>query len=317
MGVLEVRGAARTGASVGPVRGTQSFVGTMTDCIRHPSLVGLEVLWRWVFWSMVLAKPAHSLYAIVLQVVTAFQTGGFPGLGHVLAPFPESLRAWVFGHATLLPVMWLLWIVLAAAGRGAVLRRIDGRLKPSLPAMMVLAGLRWGLWAAVVALWCGGVGLAIRGFVSGPQSLGAEPNWVPFCAVVIAGTLVLFVLWLGSTWIFPLAEIYRAEGVSLGGSLRAACRRNVLGGKLAEINLVMGIVKIALLVLAMVFSACPLPFESVETQGFLLTWTAAVALLYFVASDYFHVVRAVAFVHMREVFGAAPAAAQGGKSASY
>ena len=42
--------------------------------------------------------------------------------------------------------------------------------------------------------------------------------------------------------------------------------------KLVEINLVMGIVKIALMVLALVFSACPLPFESVATPEFLTWW---------------------------------------------
>jgi hypothetical protein len=32
-----------------PVRGTQSFVHTMSACWRRPSLTALEVLWRWGF----------------------------------------------------------------------------------------------------------------------------------------------------------------------------------------------------------------------------------------------------------------------------
>lgn len=62
-----------------------------------------------------------------------------------------------------------------------------------------------------------------------------------------------------------------------------------------EINLVMGIVKVALLVLALVFSACPLPFESVESPAFLMWWWIGVGVLYLVASAYFHVVRAAAY----------------------
>ncbi len=65
--------------------------------------------------------------------------------------------------------------------------------------------------------------------------------------------------------------------------------------KLIEINLVMGIVKVALVVLAMVFSACPLPFETVESQAFLACWWLGVGVLFLIASDYFHVVRAAAY----------------------
>ena len=63
-----------------------------------------------------------------------------------------------------------------------------------------------------------------------------------------------------------------------------------------EINLVMGIVKIALIVLAMVFSATPLPFQTVTTPEFLAWWWAGVAMLYLVGSDFFHVARLVAYL---------------------
>ncbi len=69
-------------------------------------------------------------------------------------------------------------------------------------------------------------------------------------------------------------------------------------GKLVEINLVMGIVKIALIVLAMVFSATPLPFESVTTPEFLMWWWAGVTVLYLLASDFFHVARQVAYLQL-------------------
>jgi hypothetical protein len=72
--------------------------------------------------------------------------------------------------------------------------------------------------------------------------------------------------------------------------------------KLAEINLVMGIVKIALLVLAMVFSAAPLPFVDELGQGALhVVWMAS-TLFFMVASDYFQVVRLKAFVEFWRIF---------------
>ena len=58
----------------------------------------------------------------------------------------------------------------------------------------------------------------------------------------------------------------------------------------------MGIIKLALIVLAMVFSATPLPFESVMQGSPLYIWWAGVSVLYLVASDFFQVARLVAFV---------------------
>jgi hypothetical protein len=63
-----------------------------------------------------------------------------------------------------------------------------------------------------------------------------------------------------------------------------------------EINLVMGIVTIMLLVLAMVFSAAPLPFSDQLGPAALHVVAAASAIFYLVASDYFQVVRLKSFV---------------------
>ena len=35
--------------AAGTVRGTQSFVHTLSECWRRPSLTALEVLWRWAY----------------------------------------------------------------------------------------------------------------------------------------------------------------------------------------------------------------------------------------------------------------------------
>ena len=78
----------------------------------------------------------------------------------------------------------------------------------------------------------------------------------------------------------------------------AAFRLGPLKSKLVEINLVMGIVKIALMVLALVFSATPLPFESAATPEFLWCWWIGVAVLYFIASDFFHVARLVGYLRL-------------------
>jgi hypothetical protein len=83
-----------------------------------------------------------------------------------------------------------------------------------------------------------------------------------------------------------------------GRSLASSFQLGPLKIKLIEINLVMGIVKIALIVLAMVFSASPLPFEKVASQEFLTWWWGGVTVLYFVGSDFFHVARLVAYLEL-------------------
>ena len=64
----------------------------------------------------------------------------------------------------------------------------------------------------------------------------------------------------------------------------------------------MGIVKLALIVLAMVLSAAPLPFSD-ELGPEALHWVAAAAVLFFcVASDYFQLVRLKGFIEFWRMF---------------
>jgi hypothetical protein len=72
--------------------------------------------------------------------------------------------------------------------------------------------------------------------------------------------------------------------------------------KLVEINLVMGIVKLALIVLAMVLSAAPLPFsDQLGTGALHVVWTVA-AIFFLIASDYFQVVRLKGFVEFWKMY---------------
>jgi hypothetical protein len=72
--------------------------------------------------------------------------------------------------------------------------------------------------------------------------------------------------------------------------------------KLVEINLVMGIVKLALLVLAMVFSSVLIPFADQIGAGTLHIEWIVVSIFYFVASDYFQVVRLKGFIEFWHTF---------------
>ncbi|SNS37356.1 hypothetical protein SAMN05421770_101707 [Granulicella rosea] len=308
-----------TAHSATPVRGTQSFVHTLSSCWSRPSLTGLEVLWRWVvgipaLWVSVtqvraillrhtdgtldparlgldrklLLDPVGALSADPLGVV-----GKFTGALGVVWPDLAHLAAW------LVPVLIVAFVVASSFGRTVVLRRADPLLHARPLTLMILQAIRTAALVGSFGVWFWLLMWAARVAIQSPIALGQEPNLVLYCAIVIVSTIVLFVLWAAVSWVFsvaPLLAMLRDLGPA--ASLRAGLRLGPLKGKLVEINLVMGIVKIALIVLAMVFSACPLPFETVETQEFLACWWAGVAVLYLLGSDFFHVARLVGYLSL-------------------
>jgi hypothetical protein len=287
-----------------PVRGTQSFVYTMAACWRRPSLTALEVLWRWAFGVPALAAVGYEAARILreapLDVGALRQMSMFDPMFAAstlsdagMRVLPRVLRVGEW----LGPLLLAAWVVVSAIGRTAVLRRVDARLHARVGAVMALQAVRVMALGGSFAVWFECVRWAVGVAVNGPIAAGHEPSLVLFSAMTIVATLGLFTLWAVLSWglsVAPLLVMLR--DVSAGTSLAEAFRLGPLRSKLVEINLVMGIVKIALIVLAMVLSACPLPFESVATPEFMEWWYAGVTLLFFVASDFFHVVRLAGYL---------------------
>jgi hypothetical protein len=275
------------------VRGTQSFVGVMAAVWKRPSLTGLELLWRWTFGVLALGSVwifAHN--AVVVWVLKARDIGPLLLRGQVVARGTTDVLA------NLWPLLGALavWGVFAGVGRGRVLRRWDRSLEARRGTTIALTVLRAFLYAGLVLLWFSLLIAIARRDVWTPLAGGLEPSYVPGFAMAVTTTLLLFVVWAAMSWILRIAPVLAmSRGLGPIASLRAAMQLGPLGAKLVEINLVMGIVKVGLVVLAMVFSSCPLPFETVESQTFLVCWWIGVGVLYLIASDYFHVVRAAAY----------------------
>ena len=201
------------------------------------------------------------------------------------------------------PVLLVAWVVASSVGRTVLLRRVDARLHARPGSLMVLQAVRMVALVGSFAVWFVCLRAAAQAVVNGPIAAGQEPNLVLYCAMVIVATLGMFTLWAVVSWVLALAPLLAMiRDLPPGASLAAALRVGPVRGKLVEINLVMGIVKIALMVLALVFSACPLPFESVATPGFMVWWYVGVTLLYLVASDMFHVVGLVSYLEMLRAY---------------
>jgi hypothetical protein len=211
-------------------------------------------------------------------------------------------------------VAWILPLAIAAAaiasglGRNAVLRRYNPQLPWRPAASIALQLLRiaalclcFAIWFAAIQ-WAGNYSLDVSTAGGSPYD-AAEPNLVLYCALVIVISLGIFSVWALLSWIFSIAPLLAIlENRSIADSLKRSLRLGPLTGKLVEINMVMGIVKLALIVLAMVFSATPLPFEDVVTGPALYAWWAFVTVLYLIASDFFQVARVAAFVELWKTY---------------
>jgi hypothetical protein len=309
--------------NAGPVRGAQSFVRTVSSCFKRPSLVALEVAWRWIYgipatalvlWQLrkiLLAATGGTLdparlgldRALLVDPVGALSAdplgaaGKFSAAIAVVTPDLSRLALW------LLPLLIVTWIVVSSLGRTLVLRRADPALHARPATLMLLQAIRMAALFCIFWVWFGAISWCGRYAVSDAIAAGTDPNLVLYCAMVIVLSLGMFTLWAFLSWFLSVAPLLAMLcNLGVGASLAAATRLGPLKTRLVEVNLVMGIVKIALIVLAMVFSATPLPFQDVTTPEFLAWWWAGVTLLYLLWSDFFHVARLVAYLNLWRAF---------------
>ena len=292
--------------STKPIRGTQSFLDTMARCWRRPSLLALELLWRWglgipalllffyegrrIYDSVSLAPTGIYQFSLQDPIVAAQIISA---VVDVLLPPARALAIW------LLPLLAVAWAFASGLGRMVVLRRYDPSLR-RVPLLMVsMQLLRIATLGGSLVAW-----FACLHWIARSSLGGEEPNLVGYFAKAIYLSLGIFTLWAICSWVFsaaPLIALLENKGIFASvsaalhfgsGSLRG------LRGKLVEINLVLGIVKLCLVVLAMVFSATLLPFQSELAPSVFYLWWIFISILYLAASDFFQVTRLVAFMDL-------------------
>jgi hypothetical protein len=290
-----------------PVRGTQLLVEHMGSVMRRPSLIAIELGWRWlvgipilyVYWEQAqrilsrfpLAASGFNSLDAQNPWVAAVQLAG---VWSYYQPHVLAVARW------LLPAAALAWIVVSGVGRNLVLMRMEPglRFRP-----LTLVGLE-AAWMALLVVTLGCWFRTVQWAAATHISAAGEPDLVGYAMWAIFLTLGFFTIWALASWALSIAPLLallerRSALSALAASLRLG---KPFTSKLAEINLVMGIVKIALLVLAMVFSAAPLPFAN-ELGGSAMSAAFGISALFFVvASDFFQVVRLKAFVEFWKIF---------------
>jgi hypothetical protein len=272
-------------------------------------LVAVEVGWRWIFgipFLLVCWMQAQKILA-VLPLEPSGLNSIDPQNPWVAAV--QLARAWTLYRPHLIAVMaWLgpvaalAWVIASALGRGLVLSRLDpARRLPFRPwSMMVLqAG-----WLALLGATCWSWFRCMQWVAVSHITVGAEPDLIGFATWTIFLALGFFTAWALASYALAIAPLLMLlEGCSsfsaIGRSLRLG---KAFTGKLVETNLVMGIVNLALIVLAMVLSAAPLPFSDQLGTDALHWIDVAAVVFYLVASDYFQVVRLKGFQEFWKMF---------------
>ncbi len=294
-----------------PLRGTQSLVGQMGWVFNRPAITAIEVAWRWIFGIPFLAVCWIEAHKILVDV--PLESSGLNSID----PQNPWVAALQLAHAWrqyephvsavlrwLVPAAALAWIILSGLGRSLVLKRIDPTLSSRLgfrPLQMMV--LQAGFLALLGATWWGWF-CSMEWVAATHITTGAEPDLVGFSFWAIFLALGFFTAWALVSWALSIAPIVmllegRSAGSTLGQSFQLG---KPFTGKLVEINLVMGIVNLALILLAMVLSAAPLPFSD-QLGPDALHWIDALAVVfYLVASDYFQVVRLKGFVEFWKMF---------------
>jgi hypothetical protein len=274
---------------------------------QQPSLTALEVAWRWLLGSpllMLIWVEAQKILADLPPESTGLDALNFQNpwmtavkltaAWEMYRPHMASVLAW------LAPAAAAAWVIASALGRNLVLKRMEPRLAFRPLAMIVLQAARLALLVLTCWCWYRSVAWAAATHIGN----GPEPELVGYTVWVILFTLGYFTAWALVSWPVTIAPMLllleeRSLASALGESLRLG---KAFIGKLIEINLMMGIVKLALLVLAMVFSAVLVPFsEQIGANTLHMEWIV-VSLVYFVASDYFQVVRLKGFIEIWRVF---------------
>jgi hypothetical protein len=200
----------------------------------------------------------------------------------------------------LLPVAGLAWVVISGVGRSLVLRRME----PLLPFRLIKTMALQAAWLAALGATCWGWFRSIQWVAVTHIPTSGEPDLIGYSMWAIFLSLGFFTAWALLSWALSIAPLLmllegRSALSSFGQSFRLG---KAFTGKLMEINLVMGIVKLALMVLAMVLSAAPLPFsDQLGSDALHVLWVAA-TIFFFVASDYFHVVRLKGFMEFWRMY---------------
>jgi hypothetical protein len=309
---------------------------------RRPALALAEVIWRWSFGAVawVLLGLGFVEYLDTLPVsntdVLLLRTRHplliSQAFTHIL--HGSALR-FVLAGVVLFSALAVLWIFLAALGRGATLAPMldclrerarsiqretggaaarsaisatdpDNLSSPSYGRS--LAGLNF-LRASLALAACAGLigALILAGFAS--SKAHPHPGTVFFLASLIA--LVVWLLWSSVSWFLSIASIFVVrQGEDTFGALSAAvdlCRERF--GPVLAVGTWFGVTHLVLFVVATSVVSFPLAFAQAVPLGIVFSAVLLLMLAYFAIVDTLYIGRLAGYVAILEAPLAPPTTA--------
>jgi hypothetical protein len=261
-------------------------VSIWAELRERPSLLGLELLWRWLCGGSLLLVAGFDATRIwaaaqpALQATGLFQLSSdsllddplklltiFTAVMNIVRPQVER-AAW-----GLAPFALFCWLVAFALGRQALLARYDARL-PHRP--WLLAGTE-GLRLAALLIASYAWSAAMDG-ASALSLHGAAPNVLLYALLVLAATVLLWWLWARVARALELCVVLAlADGLLFSAAYQRAWTmpRAGLGGRLRMIRRAQSRARLWLLVAALVLTLLPDPFAQFRAR---VGWGMALTL---------------------------------------
>ena len=214
-----------------PVRGTQTLVDQMGWVFHRPSLVAIEVAWRWLF-----GVPLTVYVLVAGRADSCGLPAGVAGLANLDAQNPwvavvQLADVWAHYQPPVVAVLrWLgplaalAWVVVSGIGRNLVLKRMEPGVRFRPLAMMAVQTS----WLALLALTFSGWLRSMQWVAATHITASGEADLIGYSIWAIFLSLGFFTLWALVSW--PLAV--DADADAAGAALRGlSFRRKLAAGK--------------------------------------------------------------------------------------
>jgi hypothetical protein len=272
---------------------------------NEPSLLVIEVAWRWLFGAVAIALLAFAVMrfqqAVVISPSEEAQLTSASPDSMLLAAAAVMERALPVAArlvAILLPALLVFWIVAVSAGRAVILAKLVG---PDVR-------IRWtGFVGTHFLRGLSVVGLATAYVASSSAASLISQSYIVIFVIFLSLFVIVLLIWSWIHWLFSLATLYPVlQGLGTAASLGQALR--LIRHRAAELSGIATGNGTARTVLALVFTLLgllPLPLYRIA-PGLLIALEIVIALAYCVISDWFLLARLVGYLEIATAHAAIP-----------
>ncbi|HXZ81234.1 MAG TPA: hypothetical protein VEG30_15000 [Terriglobales bacterium] len=273
------------------------------ELIESPSLVLGEIAWRWGFglvvWAVIFYTALTFLAGIKIsdgewRVLKSLEPYSMAlVLAQILADLGPMLGRWI---PAVIPVLMVLWVVLASIGRAATLKALLQESATNWLGLLGINTLRVVVLLAAVLAFFGG-GILIGAWIPPSPEKQLLPTLLIFLVALVVGSI-----WSMLNWFLSLAPIFALRD-GRGGF--ASFRESVelfrsYPGRYTTIAAALGLMRSVLLGAILLASLAVVGAAAQGQWRGALTFSVIVSLIYFAMTDFLHIWRIAAYVKLAE-----------------